>query len=69
MPATPAHLEELVDTMKREQVKLVIREVAYEMPLAQTVAERTGARVATIATLTGGLPGTDSLRRRSSKPT
>jgi L-ascorbate metabolism protein UlaG (beta-lactamase superfamily) len=29
--------------MKREQVKLVIREVAYEMPLAQTVAERTGA--------------------------
>ena len=44
--------------MKREQVKLVIREIAYEMPLAQTVAERTGAQVATISTLAGGLPGT-----------
>jgi ABC-type Zn uptake system ZnuABC Zn-binding protein ZnuA len=59
VPATPGHLEELVDTMKREQVKLVIREVAYEMPLAQTVAERSGARVATISTMAGGLPGTD----------
>ena len=60
VPATPGHLEELVDTMKREQVKLVIREVAYEMPLAQTVAERTGAQVATISTLAGGLPGTET---------
>jgi zinc/manganese transport system substrate-binding protein len=59
VPATPGHLEELIDTMKRDQVKLVIREVAYEMPLAQTVAERTGARVATISSLAGGLPGTD----------
>ncbi len=59
VPATPGHLEELVATMKREQVGLVIREVAYEMSLAQTVAERTGARVATISTLAGGLPGTE----------
>jgi len=58
VPATPRHLEELVETMKREQVKLVVREVAYELPLAQTVAERTGARVVTISTLAGGLPGT-----------
>jgi zinc/manganese transport system substrate-binding protein len=58
VPATPSHLAELVDTMKREQVKLVIREIAYEMPLAQTVAERTGAHVATISALAGGLPGT-----------
>jgi zinc/manganese transport system substrate-binding protein len=60
VPATPGHLEELVDTMKREQVQLVIHEVAYEMPLAQTVAERTGARVATISTLAGGLPGAET---------
>ena len=56
VPATASHLQELVDTMKRDGAKLVIREVAYEMPLAQTVAERSGARVVTIATLTGGLP-------------
>jgi ABC-type Zn uptake system ZnuABC Zn-binding protein ZnuA len=60
VPATPGHLEELVDSMKREQVKLVIREVAYETALAQTVAERTGARVATVSTLAGGLPGTQT---------
>jgi zinc/manganese transport system substrate-binding protein len=58
VPATPGHLERLVDTMKRDQVTLVIREVAYEMPLAQTVAERTGARVATISAMAGGLPDT-----------
>ena len=29
-----------------------------EMPLAQMVAERTGARVATISVMAGGLPGT-----------
>jgi zinc/manganese transport system substrate-binding protein len=55
VPATPSHLEELVDTMKRENVKLVIREVSYEMPLAQTVADRTGARVVSISSLAGGL--------------
>ncbi len=58
VPATPSHLEALIDTMKRDQVKLVIREVAYEMPLAQTVADRTGARVATISSMAGGLPET-----------
>lgn len=55
VPATPAHLEELVELMKREGVKLVIREVAYEMPLAQRVAEQTGARVVTISAVAGGL--------------
>jgi len=60
VPATPGHLEELVATMKREGVKLVLREVAYEMPLAETVASQTGARVATVATMTGGLPGADT---------
>jgi zinc/manganese transport system substrate-binding protein len=59
VPATPAHLEELIDTMKRDQVKLVIREIAYELPLAEKVAEETGARVATISSMTGGLPGAD----------
>jgi ABC-type Zn uptake system ZnuABC Zn-binding protein ZnuA len=60
VPATPGHLEKLVATMKQEQVKLVIREIAYELPLAQSVAERTGARVVTISTLAGGLPGTET---------
>jgi ABC-type Zn uptake system ZnuABC Zn-binding protein ZnuA len=58
VPATPGHLEELIATMKEKNAKLVIREVAYELPLAQEVADRTGSRVATVSSLTGGLPGT-----------
>jgi ABC-type Zn uptake system ZnuABC Zn-binding protein ZnuA len=60
VPATPNHLEELVDTMKRDKVQLVIREISYELPLAQTVADRTGARVVTISSMAGGLPGTST---------
>jgi ABC-type Zn uptake system ZnuABC Zn-binding protein ZnuA len=60
VPATPRHLEELIARMKRDGVRLVIREAAYEMPLAETVAEKVGGRVATVATLTGGLPGADT---------
>ncbi len=60
VPATPRHLEELIARMKADQVRLVIREVAYEMPLAETVAAKTGGQVATVATLTGGLTGADT---------
>jgi ABC-type Zn uptake system ZnuABC Zn-binding protein ZnuA len=55
VPATPGHLEELLDTMQREEVKLVIREVSYDPGLARTLAERTGAHVATISVMAGGL--------------
>lgn len=60
VPATPGHLEELIAAMKQQHAQLVIREVAYELPLAETVAQQTGARVATISTLTGGLPDADT---------
>jgi len=59
IPATAGHLEDLVQRMKREDAKLVIREIAYELPLARTLAERTGARLATMSVLAGGLPGTE----------
>jgi len=55
IPATPGHLEQLLETMEREQVKLVIREVSYDPGLARSLAERTGARVATISVMAGGL--------------
>jgi zinc/manganese transport system substrate-binding protein len=58
VPATPTHLEELIDTMKRDHVQLVIHEVAYELPLAQKVADETGSRLVTFSPLAGGMPGT-----------
>ena len=60
IPATPGHIEDLITKMKQDGVRLVIRESAYELPLAETVADKAGARVATVATLTGGLPGADT---------
>lgn len=60
VPATPGHVEELVELMRRENVRLVIRESSYESGLAQSIADRVGARVATIGVLTGGLPGANT---------
>jgi ABC-type Zn uptake system ZnuABC Zn-binding protein ZnuA len=55
VPATPGHLEELLQTMQREKVQLVIREVAYDPGLGKSLAEKTGARLVTISSLAGGL--------------
>jgi zinc/manganese transport system substrate-binding protein len=55
IPATPGHLEELLATMQRERVKVIIREVSYDPGLARTLAERTGAQVVNISPLAGGL--------------
>ena len=60
VPATAGHIEDLIATMKRDDVRIVIREVAYEMPLAETIADKTGSRVATVSGMTGGLPGADT---------
>jgi ABC-type Zn uptake system ZnuABC Zn-binding protein ZnuA len=60
VPATPGHVEELVQRMKETNTRVVLREVAYELPLAEAIAERTGARIATISPITGGLPGADT---------
>lgn len=58
--ATPGHVEELVARMKETGVQLVLREVSYELPLAQAVADRAGARVVGISILAGGMPGAES---------
>jgi zinc/manganese transport system substrate-binding protein len=55
IPATPGHLEELLATMQREKVKVIIREISYDPGMADSLAERTGARVAKISALAGGL--------------
>jgi zinc/manganese transport system substrate-binding protein len=60
VPATPGHVEDLVAAMKREGVQLVVREVAYQRSLADTIARRTNARVVTISTLVGGIDGADT---------
>jgi zinc/manganese transport system substrate-binding protein len=55
IPPTPAHLEDLLNDMQRQKVKVIIREISYDPGTAQSLAERTGARVAQISAMAGGL--------------
>ena len=53
---TPAHLAELEETMRREGVRLVIRERHYPAALAETLANESGAHLAELSVMTGGTP-------------
>jgi zinc/manganese transport system substrate-binding protein len=53
---TPGHIVELEERMRREGVKVVVRELHYPANLAQTVAQRTGAKVVELPVMVGGVP-------------
>jgi zinc/manganese transport system substrate-binding protein len=53
---TPGHIVALEERMRREGVKLVVRERHYPAGLAETIAQRTGAKVAELPVMVGGVP-------------
>jgi zinc/manganese transport system substrate-binding protein len=53
---TPGHIAELEEMMRRERVKLVVRELVYPANLAQAIAQRTGAQLVEVAYMVGGVP-------------
>jgi zinc/manganese transport system substrate-binding protein len=53
---TPAHIEGLIDRMRREKVDLVVRELHYPAGLAETVAQRAGAKLVELPVMVGGVP-------------
>ena len=53
---TPAHIEELIDYMRRDKVDIVVRERHYPAGLAETVAQRTGAKLVELPAMVGGVP-------------
>src|SRR5919108_851474 len=53
---TPGHIAELEEMMRREGVKLVVRELVYPANLAQTVAQTTGAQLVELPYMVGGVP-------------
>ena len=56
VPATPGHIEELEDSMRRNKVEFVVRELHYPANLAQTVAQATGAKLVELPAMVGGVP-------------
>jgi zinc/manganese transport system substrate-binding protein len=55
---TPGHIEELEETMRRDKVDVVVRELHYPAGLAETVAQATGAKLVELPVMAGGLPDT-----------
>ncbi|MFI5393987.1 MAG: metal ABC transporter substrate-binding protein [Candidatus Binatia bacterium] len=53
---TPSHVEDLIDRMRREKVDFVVRETYYPAGLAETIAQRTGAKLVELPAMVGGVP-------------
>src|SRR5215471_7175662 len=53
---TPSHIVALEERMRREGVKVVVRERHYPAGLAETIAQRTGARLVELPVMVGGVP-------------
>jgi len=53
---TPSHIEELIDRMQKEKVDIVVRELHYPAGLADTIAQRTGAKLVQLPVMVGGVP-------------
>ena len=53
---TPSHVEDLIDRMRREKVDIVVRETYYPAGLAETIAQRTGAKLVELPAMVGGVP-------------
>jgi zinc/manganese transport system substrate-binding protein len=60
---SPAQVRQLIETMKREGVRVVICETYSDRKLAQYVADQAGARLLTLPDHVNGLPEVDSYAR------
>jgi ABC-type Zn uptake system ZnuABC Zn-binding protein ZnuA len=58
LPPTTRHLSEVIDTMRAQGVKVILANPYFDPRFAQFVAERTGARVASMAHQVGAREGT-----------
>ena len=54
------HLHKLIETIKRDHIRVIVSEVQLNQKVPQLLAGETGARIAILTTLPGGLPGTET---------
>jgi len=59
IPPTPAHLAEVITTMKRENIAVIIIEPYQNMKTAETVSEKTNATILEFTQYPGGVKGTE----------
>ena len=54
------HLHELVSKIKKDRIKVVVSEIQLSQKIPMLLAKETGARVAVLTTLPGGVPHTET---------
>ena len=54
------HLHTLIETIKRDHIRVIISEVQLNQKIPQLLAKETGAHIAVLTTLPGGLAGTET---------
>jgi len=54
IPPSPGHLKEVVDTIKQQNIKVILMEVFYDEKPARFVAEQTGAKLVIVPNSVGG---------------
>jgi ABC-type Zn uptake system ZnuABC Zn-binding protein ZnuA len=59
LPPTTRHLNELIETMRAQGVKVILANPYFDPRFAQFVAERTGAQVVSMAHMVGARSGTN----------
>ncbi len=59
----PKHLEQVLDLVKRENVKVILNDLFYPTTAADYVASKTGAKVCVVPIDVGAVDGTDSYVR------
>ncbi len=59
LPPTTKHLNELIESMRAQGVKVILANPYFDPRFAQFVAERTGAQVVSIAHMVGARAGTN----------
>jgi zinc/manganese transport system substrate-binding protein len=60
---SPAQVQQIVDLMKREDVKVVICETWDDVRLAQSVADQAGAKMLVLPDHVNGVPGVDTYQK------
>jgi len=56
IPPTPGHIADLEESMRKNKVEFVVRELHYPAGLAETVAQATGAKLVELPAFVGGVP-------------
>jgi zinc/manganese transport system substrate-binding protein len=60
IPPSPAHLAEVITTMKAEKINVILLEPYQNRRTAETVADKTGAVIVPVTQYPGGIKGTEA---------